>query len=115
MSGHIDNVFESEVGIRSYDEDGEYVDGIWVPGTTITTQHRITVQPLNSRELDALDIGAERVVDTRKIYLNDGTVHRLNDRWTLESGAVYIVISVDCRPTRNYCKIVAVLSDPDLT
>jgi hypothetical protein len=108
MQGHIDSVFQSVPATRSYESAGGYVDGIYVPGTLQTMSHVVTLQPLNALEIQSLT-GAERYVDLRKVYVNDGQISTLakTDKWTFTGvEGQYKVIQLDARAWRNYAKII---------
>jgi len=119
MFGHIDDVFESGIGTRTAKSGGGYVDGVWVPGTESTTDHRVNIQPLNQKDINFLQLGGERVQDTHKIYVNDGISPSISesDTWTFvdaggnEIDGSFKCISLDNRPWRNYCRFYAVRLD----
>ena len=118
MLGHIDSTFVSidanqiTVAGGAYDSDGIYQDG-----TESILPYTVTIQPLNDRELNNLQIGGERVEDYRKIYVNDGDFHALSPKafWEFDANNVgvqrYKVIKSDIRVWRSYAKITVVLID----
>ena len=118
MFGIIDNVFASipanQINITGGTYDG---DGVWVPGAETTTAYTVNIQPLNPREIDSLQVGAERIKDYRKIYVNDGDFHALspNAAWEFNANNKgnerYKVISGDIRVWRSYAKIIVCLID----
>lgn len=113
MFGHIDSVFQSVAATRT-PQPGSYIDGKWVgvPGTP--TPHTVTLQPASDKELNNLSKGGERVVDARRIYVNDGDLYDISpsDTWTLAGIAgAFKSIKLDNRPWRNYCKIIVSLQD----
>ncbi len=119
MSGHIDDVFTSGVGTRASKSGGGYVDGKWVAGSETSTTHTVNIQPLNQKDINFLQLGGERVQDTRKVYVNDGTsaVIREADQFTFVDSngdaidGTFKAYSVDNRPWRDYCKFYAVRLD----
>lgn len=119
MSGHIDDVFTSGVGTRVAKSGGGYVDGKWVAGSEATTTHTVNIQPLNQKDINFLQLGGERVQDTRKVYVNDGTsaVIMEADQFTFVDSSgdaidgTFKAYSVDNRPWRDYCKFYAVRLD----
>ncbi len=112
MSGHIGPVFKSGQATRTSFVDGGYVDGLWVDGTSVTTPHTVTVQPASDREIETLEKGGDRVVDARRIYVNDGLLAEITqaDTWTFD-GQEWKCYKLDNRPWRNYCKIIVARFD----
>ena len=115
MSGHIDGAFKSLDVIRT-PVTGSYIDGIWSPTNGTPSTHAANVQPLNHREIQQLQQGGERITETWKLYINDGDLFSIapSDIWTFDTGKgvkKHKAISMDCRPWRNYCKIIVSLID----
>ena len=106
MFGQIDAVFTSIPATRVSQSGGSYVDGVWVPGGTTSTQHTVNIQPATDREIDSLSGGGERIVDLRRVYVNDGVLTDIApaDEWEFD-GQRWKTIKLDNRPWRNYCKI----------
>lgn len=119
MGGHIDDVFQSGVGSRTSKTGGGYVEGIWQEGLTNVTPHKVNIQPLNQKDINFLQMGGERIQDTRKIYVNDGVGPSISeaDEWTFVDvngnsiNGKFKVFSLDNRPWRNYCRFYAVRLD----
>lgn len=114
MSGHIDTVFKSVTATRTAKSGGEYTDGIWVAGTETETTHAANVQPLNNKDIDFLTLAGERIRDSRKVYINDGTMASISesDTWTFPNvDGTFKTYSLDNRPWRNYCKFYAIRLD----
>ncbi len=107
MAGHIDDVFESLPAIRISNTGGGYVNGLWVDGAEVQSSHRVTLQPLNTREIQNLSAAGERITDVRKIYVNDGILTSISqaDDWEID-GQRWKCIALDNRPWRNYCKAI---------
>ena len=119
MFGQIDDVFTSTIGTRT-PSGGSYIDGKWVPAAGAPSPHNVNVQPLNMKQIKALEIGAERVEDYRNVWVNDGLIAEISpsDKWTFSGvDGTFKVTQLDNRanyPTgysRNYCKFVAVRED----
>ena len=109
MSGHIDGVFKSVDATRTGKSGGAYVDGLWVPGVETDNPHTVNIQPLTEKEIQSLSIGAERIGDMRKIYVNDGDMYNIaeSDIWAFTGiDGEFKTVSLDNRPWRNYCRIV---------
>ena len=119
MADHIGDVFESGVGTRKSKTGGGYVDGVWVPGVDSETTHRVNIQPLNQKDINFLQLGGERIQDTRRVYVNDGVSPSISeaDTWTFvdrDGNAIdgeFKCFSLDNRPWRNYCRFYAVKLD----
>lgn len=114
MFGHIDAVFVSTPATRTVETGGSYVNGKWVDGTTEIKPHTVNLQPVNDKEIQALNIGAERIGDLRKIYVNDGDLYNIkpSDIWSFTGlGGTFKAVSLDNRPWRNYCKIIVSKQD----
>ncbi len=114
MTGHIDSTFESVGATRTGYTGGGYVDGKWVDGASVDTAHTINLQPLSDKERRTLQEAGERVVDARKVYVNDGDLYSISeaDTWVfIGISGVFKTVSLDNRPWRNYCKIVVSRKD----
>lgn len=106
MRGHIDNVFKS-VPATHVGKSGSYVDGIWTPMTSGPVAFMVNIQPLSDKEIDFLQQGGQRIVDPRKIYVNNGDLDSiaLDGEWVF-LGQRWKVIRTDNRPWRKYCKVI---------
>jgi hypothetical protein len=107
MQGFVDDVFVSLPATRYALSGGGYVNGLWVDGTSTTTSHTVNIQPLSEREIQNLSAGGERIGDSRKLYINDGTTASVSqaDEWEFD-GQRWKCIKLDNRPWRNYCKVI---------
>lgn len=107
MAGTIDDVFESIPATRTSYSGGGYVDGIYVDGTETTEPHTVNVQPASAREIETLEKGGERIVDGRRIYVNDGLLASISqgDTWEFD-GQKWKCHALDNRPWRNYCRAI---------
>lgn len=119
MFGHIDDTFVSTDDIsgatRITKLNSEYVNGKWVEGDETTSPHSVTLQPLSDKEVNNLSIGAERIKDYRKLYVNDGDLYSIkpSDKWVFDNvEGTFKTHSLDNRPVRNYCKAIVVRIDP---
>lgn len=112
MEGQIDGVFESVEASRTVDTGGAWVDGIWTPGTPITTPYVVNIQPASDREVDFLRQGGERITDARRIYINQGDMQLIDQTgtWTF-LGQQWKAVKVDNRYWRNYCKVIVTRID----
>lgn len=107
MQGHIDPVFESVPASRTVDTTGQYVNGIWTPGVTVTTPYTVNVQPANDREIDFIRQAGERIVDVRKIYINEGNMQLIDQTgvWSF-LGQQWKAVRVDNRYWSDYCRVM---------
>lgn len=107
MNGHIDAVFVSVPATRTAMTGGGYVDGIFVPGTTTTLDYVVNIQPVSERELDFLSQGGERIIDPRRIYINDGNMQLIDQTGEWEFlGQRWKAHRCDNRYWRDYCKCI---------
>lgn len=108
MGGQIDGVFQTVTVELRNEIGGGYVNGIWVDGTIEVTQFpRVTIQPLSDRELENLFRAGQRIVDGRKLYVNNGDLTKFElaqDVWF--SGQKWKIVKSDIRAWRQYAKIM---------
>jgi hypothetical protein len=106
MQGHIDGVFVSVPASRTV-TGGAWVDGIWTPGVPVTSPYVVNIQPATDREVDFIRQGGERIVDARRIYINEGEMQLIDQTGTWEFlGQQWKAVKVDNRYWRNYCKVI---------
>jgi len=108
MQGHIDSTFRSTSGnARHHPKGGAYVDGLWVAQTFPSVDFPANIQPLNDKEIDFLPQGGERIIDSRKIYINSGNMEaiQLDGEWEF-LGQRWKIARTDNRPWNNYCKVI---------
>ncbi|AVD86193.1 hypothetical protein [Pseudomonas sp. SWI44] len=106
MQGHIDGVFQSVPASRTV-TGGNLVGGIWTPGAPVTSQYVVNIQPATDREVDFIRQGGERIVDVRRIYINEGDMQLIDQTGTWEFlGQQWKAVKVDNRYWRNYCKVI---------
>lgn len=105
MNGMIDDVFVSIPATRTV-VAGSYVNGIWVAGTPVTNSYTVNIQPATDREIDFLSQGGERLLDVRKIYINDGNMQLIDNTGVWEFlDQKFKTIKCDNRYWRDYCKV----------
>lgn len=106
MEGFVDSVFQSVAASRTV-TGGSYVNGIWVPGAAVTSAYVVNIQPATDREVDFIRQGGERIVDVRRIYINEGNMQLIDQTgvWTF-LGQQWKSVKVDNRYWRNYCKVL---------
>lgn len=106
MRGHIDSTFKSASVQRISKAGGSYVDGIWTPAPEMKQSYDANIQPLQNREIESLNIGAERINDIRKLYINIGVEQlSLKDDWSFY-GQKWKTVQIDQRDARTYAKVI---------
>lgn len=113
MEGFIDEVFESVAAVRTT-KSGNYVDGKWVETSENKTPHSVTLQQASGKEIQNLSQGGERILDARRVYVNDGVNYSISDSdlWEFTGvNGIFKTVSLDNRPWRNYCKIIVSRQD----
>jgi len=112
MEGQIDGVFESVEASRTVDTSGDWIDGIWTPGAPSTAPYTVNIQPANDREIDFVQRAGERIVDVRRIYINEGDMQLIDQTGTWAFlGQQWKAVKVDNRYWRNYCKVIVTRID----
>lgn len=108
MMGHIDRVFSTVNVTFTNTPDGQYVDGLWVPGVPVSTLfRRVNIQPLRDDELDLLLRAGQRIIDARKLYINNGKFDALQLNAKVEFlSQEWKVIKADIRPWHKYAKLI---------
>lgn len=111
MLGQIDEVFESVDATLSF-VSGRYVDGIWQEDPEVTLPFTVNIQPASDREIDFVLHAGERIVDVRRIYVNDGDLESitLDGSWTF-LGQRWKIVRLDNRYWRDYCKCIVTRID----
>ncbi|PPC95718.1 MAG: hypothetical protein CTY32_08555 [Methylotenera sp.] len=106
MNGQIDSVFKSVPATRIVTTAGGYVNGIWVEGAETIEPYTVNIQPATDREIDFLSQGGERLVDVRRIYINEGNMQNIDSTGDWEFlGQRFKTIKTDNRYWRDYCKV----------
>ncbi|WP_122425159.1 hypothetical protein [Pseudomonas viridiflava] len=112
MEGQIDLVFVSVEASRTVDVGGQWVDGIWTPGTPDTKPYVVNIQPASDREVDFIRQGGERITDVRRIYINQGEMQLIDQTGTWAFlGQQWKTVKCDNRYWRNYCKVLVMRID----
>lgn len=107
FGGLIKGDFDSGLDVVRVITQGSYVDGIWQEQEIKSAPFRANVQPLSDRELNFLSNGGERIVDARKIYINDESFADLDLSGYFEfDGQRWKPIKIDKRKKRMYCKVI---------
>lgn len=113
VRGLIKGDFDSKLSVvRIIETGGAYVDGRWVPGTETRKAYTANVQPVSDHELDFLSSGGERIVDARKLYINENVEDvDLSGEWEF-LGSRWKPVKMDNRLSRHYLKITVARKDP---
>ncbi|WP_026145103.1 hypothetical protein [Pseudomonas asplenii] len=112
MEGQIDGVFESVPASRTVDTSGDWIDGIWTPGAPSAAPYTVNIQTANDREIDFVQRAGERIVDVRRIYINEGDMQLIDQTGTWAFlGQQWKAVKVDNRYWRNYCKVIVTRID----
>lgn len=108
MAGQIDGVFKTVDVEVDTEIGGDYVDGIWVDGSIVTTKfNRVNIQPAQLNELDFYLRAEQRILDIRKLYFNSGRLEVLELNESVRFlGQEWKVIQRDYRPWRKYVKLI---------
>lgn len=112
MQGFVDSVFVSVPATRTFMTPSTYVNGIVVPGASTTLPYTVNIQSASDREIDFLSQGGERLLDMRRVYVNDGDIQSLDNsgEWVF-LGQRWRPLRCDNRWWRNYCKLLVVRLD----
>lgn len=112
VQGLIKGDFDSKLNVVRIVRSGEYVDGRWVETEVARQSFTANVQPVSDHELAFLSSGGERIVDARKLYINENVEGvDLTGEWEF-LGARWKPIRMDSRPARHYLKITVARKDP---
>lgn len=116
MAGHVDSVFRSVPATRTPYTGTHDADGIFQRTAGAPVPHNVNIQPASDREIQSLAAGGERITDVRRIYVNDGLIAGITpaDIWAFDEGhgmQQWKCAAMDCRPWRNYCKLIVVRID----
>ena len=120
MIGFIDDTFESVLALRTA-KTSTFANGRPVNSVAAPKPHTVNVQPLSNKQIQSLDIGAERKNDTRRIWVNDGDLYSIlpSDEWTFAGTqakrmgieGTFRTLELDNRPWRNYCRVIVSRKD----
>lgn len=115
MRGHLVGDFVSHPAIRLLKIVTTKVDFELVRSLQSSETFLGNVQQATGRDIEFLQIGAERINDVRVVHRNDGKGIAVSEAGTLADilqfdGHYWKCVSVDYRPWRNYCRaLVSVL------
>lgn len=114
MSGHVDGDFMLPSGVVRIVTKTEFNDdtGRMVETEVKRVSFSACVQPASMREIQVLQLGNERYVDFKKIYINSGDFSILDLKGYFEMlGGRWKPLSIDRRDSRMYCKIIVARLD----
>ncbi|MDQ3202571.1 MAG: hypothetical protein M3Q94_10485 [Pseudomonadota bacterium] len=123
MRGHISGPFITHTGVILNRYASEIVDFEPVLTLTYTDTFNANVQPVSDKEIEFLQIGAERINDVRVIHRNDGKGIEVSTDGKLADILVFAEtpdkpatwwksIATDYRPWHNFCRAVVAKLDP---
>lgn len=123
MRGHVSGPFITHPGVVLNRYTSEIVD--FEPALTLsyTDSFNANVQPVSDKEIEFLQIGAERINDVRVIHRNDGKGIEVSVPGQLADILVFAEtpgkeptwwksIATDYRPWHNFCRAVVAKLDP---
>lgn len=123
MRGHVSGPFITHKGVVLNRYSSEIVDFEPVLAITYTDEFDANVQPVSDKEIEFLNIGAERINDVRVIHRNDGKGIEVSTPGKLADILVFAEtpdkpatwwksIATDYRPWHNFCRAVVARLDP---
>lgn len=123
MRGHVSGPFITHKGVILNRYTSEIID--FEPALTLsyTDSFDANVQPVSDKEIEFLQIGAERINDVRVIHRNDGKGIEVSVPGQLADILVFAEtpdkeptwwksIATDFRPWHNFCRAVVAKLDP---
>lgn len=111
MEGHIDGVFVSVPASRT-PTAGAWIEGIWVASPSVASPYVVNIQQASDREIDFVQRAGERIVDVRRVYINQGEMQGIDQTGTWEFlGQQWKSVKCDNRWWRNYCKVIVTRID----
>ena len=123
MRGHVSGPFVTHSGVVLNRYTSEIID--FEPALTLsyTDSFNANVQPVSDKEIEFLQIGAERINDVRVIHRNDGKGIEVSVPGQLADILVFAEtpdkeptwwksIATDFRPWHNFCRAVVAKLDP---
>jgi len=123
MRGHVSGPFITHPGVVLNRYTSEIID--FEPAITLsyTDSFNANVQPVSDKEIEFLQIGAERINDVRVIHRNDGKGIEVSVPGQLADILVFAEtpdkaptwwksIATDFRPWHNFCRAVVAKLDP---
>ena len=123
MRGHVSGPFITHKGVILNRYTSEIIDFEPVLTLTYTDSFNANVQPVSDKEIEFLQIGAERINDVRVIHRNDGKGIEVSVPGQLADILVFAEtpdkeptwwksIATDFRPWHNFCRAVVAKLDP---
>lgn len=123
MRGHISGPFVTHAGVVLNRYESAVVDFDPILTLVYTDQFDANVQPASDKEIEFLQIGAERVNDIRVIHRNDGKGIEVSTDGKLADILVFSetpdkpatwwkAMATDFRPWHNFCRSVIAKLDP---
>lgn len=123
MRGHVSGPFITHKGVVLNRYSSAIVDHEDVLTPIYTDMFDANVQPVSDKEIEFLQIGAERINDVRVIHRNDGKGIEVSTPGKLADILVFAEtpdkpatwwksIATDFRPWHNFCRAVVAKLDP---
>ena len=123
MRGHVSGPFITHKGVILNRYTSEIIDFEPVLTLSYTDSFNANVQPVSDKEIEFLQIGAERINDVRVIHRNDGKGIEVSVPGQLADILVFAEtpdkeptwwksIATDFRPWHNFCRAVVAKLDP---
>ncbi|NMY77693.1 hypothetical protein HBO01_03245 [Pseudomonas rhodesiae] len=123
MRGHVSGPFITHKGVVLNRYSSAIVDFEPVLAITYTDSFDANVQPVGDKEIEFLQIGAERIDDFRVVHRNDGKGIELSTEGKLSDILVFAetpdkaaswwkAVNRDYRPWHNFCRAVVAKLDP---
>lgn len=123
MRGHISGPFVTHPGVQRMRFSSEIVDFEPKLTQTLLDTFDANVQPASDKEIEFLQIGAERINDIRVIHRNDGKGIEVSTPGNLADILVFAetpdkpptwwkAMATDYRPWHNFCRAVIAKLDP---
>ena len=123
MRGHVSGPFITHKSVVLNRYSSEIVDFEPVLTISYTDTFNANVQPVSDKEIEFLQIGAERINDVRVIHRNDGKGIEVSTPGKLADILVFAEtpdnpatwwksIATDYRPWHNFCRAVVAKLDP---
>lgn len=123
MRGHVSGPFVTHPGVVLNRYASEIVDFEPALALSYTDSFNANVQPVSDKEIEFLQIGAERINDVRVIHRNDGKGIEVSTPGKLADILVFAEtpdkpvtwwksIATDFRPWHSFCRAVVAKLDP---
>lgn len=123
MRGHVSGPFISHRGVQRMRFSSEIIDFEPKLVMTLLDTFDANVQPASDKEIEILQIGAERINDIRVIHRNDGNGIEVSTPGNLADILVFAespdkpvtwwkAMATDYRPWHNLCRAVIAKLDP---